>query len=61
MADYLGKEVVFGVRPEDIYDRQHAPPGITAAPLMAKVDVTESMGNEIFVPADAAEDVHCAG
>jgi multiple sugar transport system ATP-binding protein len=49
VAQYLGKEVVFGVRPEDIHDRQYAPPGITAAPLTVKVDVTELMGNEIFV------------
>jgi len=49
VGDYLGKEVVFGVRPEDIHDRQYAPPGITAAPLRVKVDVTELMGNEIFV------------
>jgi len=27
----------------------YAPPGITAAPLRVKVDVTELMGNEIFV------------
>jgi multiple sugar transport system ATP-binding protein len=49
VADHLGKEVVFGVRPEDIHDRQYAPPGITAAPMTVKVDVTELMGNEIFV------------
>jgi multiple sugar transport system ATP-binding protein len=49
VADYLGQEVVFGVRPEDIHDRQYAPPGITAAPVTVEVDVTELMGNEIFV------------
>jgi multiple sugar transport system ATP-binding protein len=49
VADYLGKEVAFGVRPEDIHDRQYAPPEITAEPLTVKVDVTELMGNEIFV------------
>jgi multiple sugar transport system ATP-binding protein len=49
VTGYLGKEVVFGVRPEDIHDRQYAPPGITAEPLTVKVDVTELMGNEIFV------------
>jgi multiple sugar transport system ATP-binding protein len=49
VTDYLGKEVVFGVRPEDIHDRQYAPPGITAEALTVKVDVTELMGNEIFV------------
>jgi multiple sugar transport system ATP-binding protein len=49
VSDYLGKEVIFGVRPENIHDRQYAPPGIAAAPLTVKVDVTELMGNEIFV------------
>jgi len=47
--DYVGKEVVFGVRPEDIHDREFASPGIRAEPMTASVDVTELMGNEIFV------------
>jgi multiple sugar transport system ATP-binding protein len=46
---YGGQQVVFGVRPEDIHDREFTPPGIRAEPLTAKVDVTELMGNEIFV------------
>ncbi len=46
---YWGKEVIFGVRPEDIHDPEFAPPGIVAAPVEAKVDVTELMGNEIFL------------
>jgi multiple sugar transport system ATP-binding protein len=46
---YVGKEVVFGVRPEDIHDREFTPPNIRAEPLTAEVDVTELMGNEIFV------------
>jgi multiple sugar transport system ATP-binding protein len=49
LADHLGKDVTFGVRPEDIHDRQYAPHGITGAPMKAKVDVTELMGNEIFL------------
>jgi multiple sugar transport system ATP-binding protein len=44
-----GQQVVFGIRPEDVYDRDLAAPGIRAEPLSAKVDVTELMGNEIFV------------
>lgn len=44
-----GKEVMFGIRPEHIHDPQFAPPGIIAQPVAAKVDVTELMGNEIFV------------
>lgn len=46
MAD---REVIFGIRPEDIHNPQFAPPGIHAAPVEAKVDVTELMGNEIFL------------
>jgi multiple sugar transport system ATP-binding protein len=51
-ANYLphkGKKVVFGIRPEDIYTAQYAAPGIIPAPLTADVDVTELMGNEIFI------------
>ncbi|MFN2244779.1 MAG: ABC transporter ATP-binding protein, partial [Anaerolineae bacterium] len=47
--EYVGKQVIFGTRPEDIHDREFTPPGIRAEPLTAKVDVTELMGNEIFV------------
>jgi len=43
------KEIIFGIRPEDIHNPQFVPPGIHAAPIAAKVDVTELMGNEIFV------------
>ncbi|NSW51183.1 MAG: sn-glycerol-3-phosphate ABC transporter ATP-binding protein UgpC [Anaerolineae bacterium] len=48
-AQYEGKDVIFGIRPEDIYNPQFTPPGITVAPVKIKVDVTEMMGNEIFV------------
>jgi multiple sugar transport system ATP-binding protein len=46
---YLDKSVIFGIRPEDIFNPNFAPPGILAQPVTAKVDVTELMGNEIFV------------
>jgi len=49
LFDYLGKEVVLGIRPEDIHDPQYAPPGITAASVTSKVDVTELMGNEVYL------------
>jgi multiple sugar transport system ATP-binding protein len=47
--DHAGKQVIFGTRPEDIHDREFTPPGIRAEPMTATVDVTELMGNEIFV------------
>jgi multiple sugar transport system ATP-binding protein len=46
---HVGKDMIFGIRPEDIINPEYAPPGIEAAPVDAKVDVTELMGNEIFV------------
>jgi len=49
LRDYLGKEIVFGIRPEDIHDRQYAPPGIRAEPVTAMVDVTELMGAEVYI------------
>ncbi|MCL4561334.1 MAG: ABC transporter ATP-binding protein [Chloroflexi bacterium] len=45
----IGKEVIFGIRPENIHNPIYAPSGIHAEPVDAKVDVTELMGNEIFL------------
>jgi multiple sugar transport system ATP-binding protein len=47
--NFADREVIFGIRPEDIINPMYAPPGISAAPVEAKVDVTELMGNEIFL------------
>jgi multiple sugar transport system ATP-binding protein len=52
---YAGKKIIFGIRPEDIHNPEFAPPGITAQPVSCKVDVTELMGNEIFVYLKAGE------
>jgi multiple sugar transport system ATP-binding protein len=49
LRDHLGKKVIFGIRPEDIHDRQYAAPGIIAEPFTAHVDVTELMGSEVYV------------
>ena len=46
---YLGKEVIFGIRPENAHDPEYAPPGIQQAMVDATVDVTELMGNEVLV------------
>lgn len=46
---YTGKQVIFGIRPEDIHNPQFAPPGIIARSVDGNIDVTELMGNEIFV------------
>jgi multiple sugar transport system ATP-binding protein len=55
-ASHLDKDVIFGIRPDDIHDPDFAPPGIDAAPVDMRVDVTELMGNEIFVFMETGED-----
>jgi multiple sugar transport system ATP-binding protein len=46
---HVGKSVVFGLRPEDIYDPGYEAPNIIGQPVEGAVEVTELMGNEIFV------------
>jgi len=41
--------IIFGIRPENIHNPEFAPPSIIAEPVECVVDVTELMGNEIFV------------
>ncbi len=45
----VGKPIIFGIRPEDIFNPEFAPPGIIAQPVETKVDITELMGNEIIL------------
>jgi multiple sugar transport system ATP-binding protein len=46
---YLGKRVMFGVRPENVHDQEFQPQDITSVRVNARVDLTEMMGNEIFL------------
>jgi multiple sugar transport system ATP-binding protein len=46
---HKGKQVIFGIRPEDIHSKQFVPPGILESDMTAKVDVIELMGNEIYL------------
>ena len=46
---FIGKPVVFGIRPEDIHNPAFTPPSIHAEKVTVKVDVTELMGNEILL------------
>jgi multiple sugar transport system ATP-binding protein len=51
---HAGKEVIFGIRPDDVHDPTFSPP-VYASPVPAKVEVTELMGNEIFMHFKAGE------
>ena len=44
-----GKNVIFGIRPENIHDPDFAPPNIIGERVNVKVDVTELMGNETLL------------
>jgi multiple sugar transport system ATP-binding protein len=44
-----GRPVIMGIRPEDIHDPAFTPPQIASALVEADVDVTELMGNEVFI------------
>ncbi len=46
---HVGQEVVFGIRPEHLHDPSYLPPGIVETRVEALVDVTELMGNEVFL------------
>jgi multiple sugar transport system ATP-binding protein len=47
--EYVGQNVIFGIRPEAMHDKQYQPPDITPAEIQAQVDVVEQMGNEMIV------------
>jgi len=50
LAPYIGKQIIFGTRPEHLYQPQselREQPGM--APIKAKVEIIEPMGAEIYV------------
>ena len=46
---YLGKEVILGIRPEDTHDAEYCPAGINKALVEVKADVTELLGREVVI------------
>jgi len=46
---HIGKQVIFGLRPDDIHDPLFTPLDIHAASVEVKVDVVELLGNEILM------------
>lgn len=60
LESHLGKPVIFGLRPEDIHDPNYAPPRIISQEVEAKVDLTELMGNEIFLFMQSGGDEYVA-
>ena len=56
LAEYIGKEVVAGVRPECIHDDEINIAKCEGATLEAFVDVTELMGAEIYLYLNVGEE-----
>jgi multiple sugar transport system ATP-binding protein len=46
---YVGKDIILGIRPEDMHDPQYQPSNIEPAMIEANVDVVEQMGFEKLV------------
>ena len=49
LDDYVGKEVVFGIRPEDVHDEPEIIEKWSNAASSAEVEVTELMGAETYL------------
>ncbi len=49
IREHIGRPVIFGVRPDDIYDQSLAPRLEQGSEAVVKVDVTEPMGSTVYV------------
>ena len=57
---HAGKKVIFGIRPEDIHDPNFKPANVHTENIETQVDVTELMGNEIFLHMLSGENTFVA-
>lgn len=46
---YIGKEVIFGIRPEDIHDELIVVESYKNSSIKAKINVAELLGSEIMI------------
>ena len=49
LEEYVGKEVIMGIRPEDVHDEERYLQAFADCRIRANVEVTEMMGYEIFL------------
>jgi multiple sugar transport system ATP-binding protein len=59
-GEYAGKEVVLGIRPENIHAVPYVPPDIDAAAISGKVDVVELLGHELNLVVDSGKNTFVA-
>ncbi len=49
LGDHIGKNIFFGIRPEDIHDAHYIPRGVSEeARIIANANVVEVMGSEVY-------------
>ena len=51
----IDRQIILGIRPEDIYNPEFATPGISAQLVEATVDLSEFLGNEIILHLKSGE------
>ncbi|MCL5036936.1 MAG: sn-glycerol-3-phosphate ABC transporter ATP-binding protein UgpC [Chloroflexi bacterium] len=56
LGPFIDREVVIGIRPEDLYDRMFAHDYTPENIFTAKVDVVEPMGSEIYIYLSSGKD-----
>jgi len=56
LADYIDKEVIFGIRPENIYDKFFARDAQPHNTVTGRVDVVEPLGSETLLHVTVGED-----
>jgi len=49
LASRIGKNIIFGIRPENIFDSRFAPSLSNSSRVKSLLEVVEPMGNEIFL------------
>jgi multiple sugar transport system ATP-binding protein len=54
LSDHGDRDIIFGLRPENIHDPEFVPQDVEGDTVTADVTVTELMGNEVFVHLELA-------
>jgi multiple sugar transport system ATP-binding protein len=49
LVDCQGRDLIAGIRPEDVHDPSYPPPKITGSQLVTQVELVEAMGSETFL------------
>lgn len=57
LAEYKNKEIIFGIRPEDIYDKMFAVAAKSDNTVNVKVDILEPLGNQTILHARLGDDI----